>query len=1104
MTDRPEASLWLRLLGGLFVSASLAFSPQILAQEESGEATAEEDDGVEEIVVTGSRLKRDTYSSISPLQIITGQISREVGLINAADILQESTAASGQQVDLTFGGLVTTNGPGSTTIDLRGLGSARTLVLVNGRRLAPAGVEGAPFAPDLNLVPASLVQQYDLLLDGASSVYGSDAVAGVANIILRKDFDGFEIEAYSRVPHHDNGLENTLSAVWGHNFDRGFIGVGAEYVDRERVRMRDRPWTEGCQREVEVTESGEIRSDNLFEPTIYGMEWDDGCGVGQLAGRVSVPVAGSIYYTPGYQQTAGGWPEFSESSLFGAIGVDGNGDGSTDLSFKDYDLIRGNSFQDSDLLPDVSTQSFMAFGEYTFSGEANITPYFEVLYARRDFEVNSAEGQLFPVVPGGNPFNICNPDGIRGVDCGEAWDALMNNPNFVQQVLDTFGCVPNAGVCDQTFGVPFGPSATVPIVSIRGDRNLNDVTVDQTRGVLGVRGDMPFMSFGSLDNWTFDLAASYSLSTGESVRPGVRADRLDAAMGIYSLTNTPCELNDPNAVGERTGLTFDQLQPDVTPGCVPVDLFAPSLYPIGSGTLSGDFATQAERDYLFDNRDFDTEYEQTIVTAYATGDIFEIPAGPVAFGIGAEYRKDEINSMPDVVASDGLLWGFFADGGAVGSVDINELFAEVEVPIFAGTPGFQELNLNLSSRLTDHEIYGENWTWSGKLGWRPTDALLLRATYGTTFRAPNLRELYLQSQTGFPSVFDPCLVPEAALDNVTGDYIPGNDNREQEVLDNCLAQGVDPTVAQNNGLNTYSVESARGGSLTLDPEKSDSWSAGFSWDQPFTNAFGLSLGATYYEIEIRNTIIPPSAQFIVNDCYGSLTGNSAFCDRITRRATDPSNPDTPFLDFIDSGFINRDAQTARGLDINLAFEKTFTVFNRPVDFSMDIIANRTYENSALFIGVEGDADFDDFTGEWGFPEWTTRGFFRFDYDEFRFTWETRYLSSVEQDPLGVDEFSDIFEGFSETCLGPPDDEQCRDVAFTSNYFQHNMSVYYYGDRWTFGGGIRNVFDEKPPVVDHSEEFVEYNLVNNTPIGYGYDIYGRTYFFNVAVNFGGSQ
>jgi iron complex outermembrane receptor protein len=274
MTIRPEASPWLRLIGGFIVAASLAFSPQVLAQDtEDEEDDAEE--AREEIIVTGSRLKRDTYTSIAPLQVITGQVSREVGLIDAGDILQESSASSGQQIDLTFQGFVLDNGPGATTVDLRGLGAARTLVMLNGRRMAPAGVEGAPYSPDLSLVPASLVQQYDLLLDGASSVYGSDAVAGVVNIIMRKDFDGFEFETYSRVPDHSNGIEHTLSAVWGRNFDRGFVGVGAEWVDSERVSLDDRPWTAGCDRHQEIDEYGQIRTRDEFYSNVYGMEWDD-------------------------------------------------------------------------------------------------------------------------------------------------------------------------------------------------------------------------------------------------------------------------------------------------------------------------------------------------------------------------------------------------------------------------------------------------------------------------------------------------------------------------------------------------------------------------------------------------------------------------------------------------------------------------------------------------------------------------------------------------------------------------------------------------------------------------------------------------------------
>ncbi|MCH8118060.1 MAG: TonB-dependent receptor plug domain-containing protein, partial [Proteobacteria bacterium] len=298
MTERLQESPWLRLIGGIIVSVGLAFSPQILAQEEADEADDEERVR-EEIIVTGSRLKRDTYSSIAPLQIITSQVSREVGLIDAANILQESTASAGQQIDLTFSGFVLDNGPGSTTLDLRGLGEARTLLLVNGRRLAPAGVEGAPFAPNLELVPASLVQQYDILLDGASSVYGSDAIAGVANIILRKDFDGFEIEVYSRIPDHGAGLDNTLSVVWGRNFDRGFVGFGAEFTDTERVNFADRPWTAGCERHHEIDQNGQFRSQEQFFTTVYGMPWDD-CRIGLLAARTFVPTGtGSIYYTPG-------------------------------------------------------------------------------------------------------------------------------------------------------------------------------------------------------------------------------------------------------------------------------------------------------------------------------------------------------------------------------------------------------------------------------------------------------------------------------------------------------------------------------------------------------------------------------------------------------------------------------------------------------------------------------------------------------------------------------------------------------------------------------------------------------------------------------------
>lgn len=1104
MTDRPEASPWLKLLGGLFVSATLAFSPSVFAQEDSAEEeAADEQEATEEIIVTGSRLKRDTFSSISPLQVITGQLSREVGLIDAADILQESTAAGGQQIDLTFQGFVLDNGPGATTVSLRGLGADRTLLLVNGRRLSPAGVEGSPSSPDLTFIPASLVQQYDILLDGASSIYGSDAIAGVTNIILRKDFDGLEIDLFSRIPEQSGGVDNTLSVVWGKNFDRGFLGLGVEATDSERIRRKDRKWTAGCQKNAEIDENGQVRTaDQRRTFGLSNMAWDE-CysGTGGLVSRVSVPGVGSIYYTPGY--TNGGWPNFSESSSpFGGFGVDGDGDGLTDISFRNYQSNGKPSEQNADFIPETSTLNAMLFGEYTFEGEMNLTAYGEVLYASREFFNESPEPQLFPNVPANNPFNICNPAAVGGVDCGLAEDALYTNPSYVQGFSDyytnlngCFGLAPED--CSPTnfglLGGPIGAASTLPIVSVNGDRNTTDVEADQIRVVGGVRGDLPFIDFGSLTNWSFDTYYSYSKSEGESTRNGIREDRLDVALGVYSTTNTPCEINDPTATGPRSGLLASELQADVVPGCVPVNLFASSLYPINDEVV-GDFATQAERDYVFDGRDFDTEYEQTIFNAYLTGDIAELPAGAVAAGFGIEVRNDRIDSIPDNVARDGLFFGFFADGGAVGEKWQNEFFAEVELPLLAGVRAAEELTLNMSARYTDDEFYGDNWTESFKLGWRPVDYLLIRATAGTSFRAPNLRELFLRDQSGFGGVFDPCYIPEVAIDELSGGYNAAEDPREQIVLDNCRANGVDPTLANNNGFNTFSTEISAGGALDLDAEESESWSAGFAWDLPNVNAFDLSISATYYEIEVTGAIIEPSAAFIVNDCYNNESGNSAFCSRIERDFSDPTDPR---FDIIRAGFINQDQETARGVDLNVSFDDTFTIAERPIDFGLDINATRVLERSSLFKNDDGSEDFDSFQGEFGFPTWRGQLGARFDYDDYRFTYELRYVGSVEQDITGIDEFDDI-NGIGDTCGGTPGDVLCRDIGFADNYFLHSISAYYFGDRWTFGGGVRNLFDEEPPFVDGSEVL----SINNTPLGFGYDVNGRVFFLNASASFGG--
>ena len=187
-------------------------------------------------------------------------------------------------------------------------------------------------------------------------------------------------------------------------------------------------------------------------------------------------------------------------------------------------------------------------------------------------------------------------------------------------------------------------------------------------------------------------------------------------------------------------------------------------------------------------------------------------------GVGFEYRVDDIQSLPDEVARDGLLFGFFADGGAVGNKSTTEFFGEIELPILADAPGADSLILNLSARYTSDQIYGSDTTGSAKLGWRPIPSLLLRGTYGTSFRAPNLREVFLQDQTGFNNgLFDPCVVPEAARGDFGGGYDPSGDDRESQVIVNCQNAGVDPFSLgiEDNRFPVYSVEVATGGSRNL-------------------------------------------------------------------------------------------------------------------------------------------------------------------------------------------------------------------------------------------------------------------------------------------------
>lgn len=1016
------------------------------------EEETEEDEAVQErIVVTGSRIQRSEFTSTSPVQILQADVSRAVGLVSAADILQNSTANSGLRIDATFNGFVLDNGPGASEVNLRGLGAGRTLLLVNNRRISPAGVEGAPGSPDLNLIPGILLDRIEVLLDGASSIYGADAVSGVANAVLRNDLEGFEVQGEISLPFEPGGEDYTIAAAWGATTDNGYFGFGAEYNNRRRVRFADRDAVSLCEEELFSN-----RTDD--DPAVGTLQ---NCEL-SLRNRIFIQTGfGSIYYTPGSSNT--GIPNFTESQLelFGVpFDNDGNGEPDVDIFDPFYNFNASAREQAADFVSPLERYSVYAYGENDI-GDTGNSVFFEALYSNRTSTSNGGPSVIFPTVPGDNPFNPCNENAPGGVNC--------------------------LGI----FGVNFGNQDVVPIIGIVDDREVVSADVAQSRFVGGIRGDLDFLGNFGLDNWTYEASAQYSRSSGQSKREGIINDRLllslntsvvDPATGniVCGIDIDGDGLPDSN---EQIGVFGDEDLLSVP--CVPVNLFAPSVFQSGGGRL----ATQAETDYIFGTRNFNTVIDQTIYQGIVQGDLFELPwnGSKVPLVLGFEYRDESIFSDPDTAARDGLLIAFFADRGASGRRDLYEAFAETEITPIRGETLAEELTFNLSTRWTEEENFGALWTYSLKGKYRPVDWLAINATTGTSYRAPDLRQQFLAGATGFNTFSDPCVVPDIARisqgPGADPTYDPTADPRSQITLDNCAQDGVDPTSLGlvGNVSAQQSVEIITGGTQDLLAEESESFTVGFTVEQPWFDAFDLSINLNYYDTEITDAVAEPGPAFIIRDCFVDNPNlGSAFCSRIGRS-------DGGFISTVDASFLNIGLETAKGFDLNLLYQQEFIIAERPLDVSFDLRVNKTEErildlSNTLAPGAtpeEIEASIDDNVGEPEFPEWRWNATLIGDYRDFRGVWQARFIAG------GQDDRADTFDPTAQNV-----------IDFTDDYIIHNISVTYNPGSWALTVGVENVFDEFPNRVDDDGTF----SVRNFPVGVGYDPFGRRAFVQASKEF----
>jgi iron complex outermembrane receptor protein len=547
-------------------------------------APAEDEARQDKIVVTGSLLARDEFASSSPIQVITAEVATLEGLVDTAALLQGSSLAAGStQLNNTFQNYVTNGGLGAQTIDLRGCGDTRTLVLIDGKRPGSSGTRGAIAALDLNVLPQSIISRVEVLKDGASTIYGSDAVCGVVNIITRDSVDSPELNFDISRPFDSGGEQYGISGAWGFDLgDNANFTISAEYRLSEELDASERDYLECPQDYVSDPNGGGLidrlnysatatnpnrNCSNLYYNTV----------IDSFSGQRLVPSPdGSTVPTvfgatiPGYRPRVG-------------TGVDPN---TGALYFED--ILDSPLLDNEDFFPRNENISIFGTADVDLGGMAWDT---EVLYSRRETE---AEGwrQFFPVI-------------------GTA-DNAAGSP-FYSYILDP-GYLNSVGALAQMVA-PFPTT--------------DKVTIDYYYLSSSLSGGF---SPGFMDKWSWKIDGTYS--RGEGTYEG--NEILLSKSGDWNFDGV-ADYNGDGIPDALAPPSIDFLDPDILSGARVDDLVAA----IG-GYQSGN-----------------TVYEQTTFTAVLAGELFELPAGPLGLGLGAEYREFSIDdqpgqSDPDLATSGGL------------------------------------------------------------------------------------------------------------------------------------------------------------------------------------------------------------------------------------------------------------------------------------------------------------------------------------------------------------------------------------------------------------------------------------------------------------------
>lgn len=1050
--------------------------PAVYAEEAEENEGDEAEDTV--VTITGSRIRRDEFASPSPIQIVSVDEAKESGITNVADMIQRISLVNGLQIDNTINtnsGLSNASeappagGVGSVNVGLRGLGAERTLILINGRRLGASGVRGAPSQPDLSMIPIDMVERAEVLSDSASAVYGADAVAGVINIIMKDNFDGAQVSVNLSQPSDPGGEVTQISFVTGGESDRFKFVLGGEYYNRERISLGDRT---NCIQQREIIRDPSLAEDgNQYNFCDNGFP-DDAMILGDGSWLFYEPGATGDWVNPNNGQNVGDWTGPGNlaadtwSAMFPFLPSEQVG----------FDRFRLNpAYSDvqerlnSDLVQPSTRFSIITNASYMpeWGEEDNVELFFESSYFHRHLLNIATAEQIYVSVPDSLPVQVGtdslgNP--IFDTDANGEWITAANPWN------------------------PFGIEA-LPVVTIDGFTQDRDLSLDHFRFVTGIRGDLPG-EWAKENGWSYELAASYDRGDGIVTQPQLDSRNFEKAQNGQYIDldgNIQCggRTNTPNNLG---GIIKDK-------DCTPLNILASGVY--GKDGVSTGSLTAEEYAFLLGERVNGTTVTQAIFSGYTTGDLFEFDDGGTAsIVLGFESRRDHIESQADFNGEKGF---FIAEsptteGRTEGSRTIDEVFTEVSLPILAGVDGVHELTADLALRYTDESNFGSEATERVRVLYAPTDWLSFSVAYGTSFRAPNLREQFLGDQTsGVGGGADPCHASfGGGLDG--GVYFPDQDTRSQTVLDNCALSGVDPTVLGTQGTTTIPVVIS-GNVDTLSPETSEQTTFTVKADVYEGDNASFNFAATYFDIDIENTISQVGAAYIMRRCYEDAPGlSSPFCSLVG-----PRNPNLPdpvnLITTVNDSFVNIGQETSAGFDINTRFSYTFEDFmDDTLEFIWTTQLTIQDDRTRTIIPEEGT---DDLLGTHGTPELRFVHRMAFNYGDFSVIYSGRWIDETDfftRNPQDSRCYTPGPSTYLYSFANRP--QYILDCVAESKYYSDLALTWTPDDTFRATFGISNVTDEGPALVNSGRG----NDRGGRMTGAGYDQVGRALFLQATFKF----